>query len=193
MGRRSRDKTRRLQNLKSAPSKVQKTTIEDILDEDDPEYTPELEDGYSSNEDEEGCGEEVTLNFVWDSEDEEVEVELEDAAEDEGNFEAEIQQESALLLFSQTLEHAQRFALAAERKKEGSHKRKKHYTGDSLRMKERWAEKRNKMAKNGTKFISEFFTRKENQQLKQKEVISVSSDSEDEPYPSQRVSLSFPS
>jgi len=132
MGRRSKMTTRHLQNLCSTLPKVQKTTIEEILDAGDPDYLPMLEDGDSSKE---GNDKELSLDFIWDEDEDK------SCSESDKEFEAQIKNEATLLTFAQTLKNAQSVAVTAERKKNSKGKCLKHYTGHSIRSKQPWAEK----------------------------------------------------
>ena len=58
MGRRSKKTTRCLQNLYSTLPKVQKTTIDEVLDPEDPDYLPMSEEDDSRKE---GSDEELSV------------------------------------------------------------------------------------------------------------------------------------
>ncbi|KAF8584608.1 hypothetical protein K439DRAFT_1616592 [Ramaria rubella] len=59
--------------------------------------------------------------------------------EDNEEAEAEIRDDATLLPFAQTLQKVHDVSVAIEWEKEAGRKRKKHYTQNSQRMKERWA------------------------------------------------------
>ncbi|KAF8578624.1 hypothetical protein K439DRAFT_1621171 [Ramaria rubella] len=118
-------------DLQSTQMKAREPTSKD-----DPDYVPPFKgihfSGGESNE-----GNELTLHFEWDSENDD---KTSEEGEDE-EFETEVRSEAALLVFAQTLAEAQRVALEVEQKKVSKHKQPKHYTGNSLQRKQRWADK----------------------------------------------------
>ncbi|KIJ50611.1 hypothetical protein M422DRAFT_44342 [Sphaerobolus stellatus SS14] len=83
-----------------------------------------------------------------------------DCSEDEidEDGEAEIQDDAQLLKFVTVLQDAQVAAQLEEKERMGGRKRKKHYTGNSLRSEQRHAANRRKLAQDPThQFISQFF------------------------------------
>ena len=175
MGKRSKRTNHCLENLHATLPKVQKTTIEVL----DPGDLPILEVG------EEGNDEEFTLDFILEADEDGV---CSEAEESDEEFEAQIKNEAALLTFALILQNAQRVAVAAERRKEHQKQKcPKHYTGNSIQSKQRWAEKPHKMAGSGVKFITDFFGAKRTNQ--QKEIIHSSSELEEIMQPIKKVSL----
>jgi hypothetical protein len=75
--------------------------------------------------------------------------------------EEEIRDNIALLTFSNFLQQAQQTAIKAERKKWGERKRPKRYTKNSARSLRHHAEKRQKLAREGQKFIPNWFHTKD--------------------------------
>jgi hypothetical protein len=62
-------------------------------------------------------------------------------------------------MFAETLQRAHDTAAATERERDKKRKRPKHYTGNSVRSKQRWAAKRNNMANAGHQLITGFFSK----------------------------------
>ena len=129
----------------------------------------------------EGSDEELSLDFIWDEDEDEA---CSEAEESNAEFEAQIKNEAALT-FLQTLQNAQRVAVTAERKNDRRRKCPKPYTGNSIWSKQRWVQKWRKMAENGVKFITHFFGAKNMHQQKE----GISSDSEEVTQPTKKVSL----
>ncbi|KAF8583560.1 hypothetical protein K439DRAFT_1617363 [Ramaria rubella] len=171
MPRKSKSVQKRLQNLPQLRI-LHKVTVEEVPDEAFTlETMPMAMEGDSDDEYDED--DEIIANFEVLENEGFVECDEEDSEDDDEEAEAESKDDATLLLFSQTLQKAHDVAVAAEQEKEAGQKRKKHYTGNSQRSKERWASKRRMLQVPGKKvFISDFFK----QSRKETEVIYASSD-----------------
>jgi hypothetical protein len=137
MARKSKAAQNRARNLPNKRNSY-KTTIDEVPGENLPQNAlPGLDNDNSDSEWEDGDDELVAKLQVLESEGL-VEWDNEDVEDDEEEAAAEIQDDAALLLFIKTLQDAHDMVVAAEREKEASQKRKKLYTGDSLRTKQHW-------------------------------------------------------
>jgi len=135
MPHKSKASKKRAQNL-PALTISQKVTVEDILEEEsDNEYLP----GKDIHPQDRWKGDEEIVSR-WENEGF-MESDEEDMEDNDEEFDAEIQDEAALLTFAETLQKAHDAAAAIQRQQEASHKRRKYYTGNSSHTKERWAAK----------------------------------------------------
>lgn len=150
----------RLNNLSKGSANSRRPTVEEVPDSDgdDAEYLPissgnairEERGTFFFVEDYSDSGSEPDMDSVSDSDLEERELD-----DDE---EAEINDDIALLTFSLVLRRAQEIAVEAEKSKESN--RPKRYQKNSKRTKERWAQKRRKLAAEGCRFVDTFFPQK---------------------------------
>lgn len=153
MGRRSKANIARIGNLPK-PQNTQKTTVEDISEEDDSDYEDDilLEHGFFF------LDEEISENEASDDESDEESATDDDVDENELNA---LKNEADIDRFNSILAHAQAMAVKAEREAAGERpKRKRHYTGNSERTKRHHAQKRRELASTGQKLISSMFMKK---------------------------------
>jgi len=126
-----------------------------LEEESDPEYLP---------------GKDIHPQDRWEGDEEKLprlenegsmESDEEDIGDNDEEFDAELQDEAALLTFAETLQQAHDAAAAIQRQQEASHKQRKYYTGNSSCTKERWAAKQHGLQVARKKvFISDFFKKK---------------------------------
>ena len=148
MGTKSKANQARLANLSKRNPGSQKATVEDASDSDDSDWIPmpemdEISDSEAEDSDDENDaentpreprGEKYLFHVVdYDSGDES---DLDEEGT-EGDDEAEIENEAALLNFSAALSKAQEIATSSARSKEQGAKRPKHYTHNSKRSERR--------------------------------------------------------
>jgi len=123
------------------------------------EYDPEYLPGKDIHPQDRWEGDEETLSRL--ENEGFMELDEEDMEDNDEEFDAEIQDEAALLIFAETLQKAHNAAAAIQRQQEASHKQRKYYTGNSSCTKQRWAAKWHGMQVAGKKvFISDFFKKK---------------------------------
>jgi hypothetical protein len=168
MGTKSKANQARLANLSKRNLRSQKATVEDASDSDDSDWIPmpemdeisdsEAEDSDDKNDENtprEPRGEKYLFHVVdYDSGDES---DLEEEGT-EGDDEAEIENEAALLNFSAALGKAQEIATASARSKEQGAKRPKHYTCNSKRSERRHKRTRKDLVAAGQPLIESWCT-----------------------------------
>ena len=173
MGRQSNATRARLNNLGKI-NNPQNPSVEDVSDDEDPDFEDDLlEHGFFFLDDEPKSEDGSDGS---DSEDEEADEDELDGLTNE----AEIEHFNAILF------EAQAMAVKAEREAIGEKpKRKRHYTGNSNRTLRYHAQKRRQLAATGQKFISSWFSKREKpnptselQQEDAQEIIEVSGDSD---------------
>ena len=172
MGNKSKAARARLNNLPKAPVKSYKATVEDWGDSDGSDYALDSEDGMCDMATvSDSCDGEIlhaekvsqgsgNLYFAFEEEGLE-DFSLDEDSEPEGSEfdEADIIDDANLLTFANVLQIAQEAALEAERKKDESKKRRKHYTGNSERSLRRFRANRKAIAAAGKQtFIDSWIT-----------------------------------
>ncbi|KAG1878842.1 hypothetical protein F4604DRAFT_1923521 [Suillus subluteus] len=182
MGVKSKANKARLRNIQSALSRSHKATVEDVSDSEEEHYFPkhifrpgatnltaEEESDDDSYVEQLDKGEEDQDNDLQDfinridvfrDEDPSSCSDSEDDIEFSMEEEAEIQDEAALLTFSEILFQAQNTASEGERQRSKDTRRPKHYTGNSTRTLQHHALRRKTIAGTNQTFISSWMTKK---------------------------------